>query len=198
MNTTLASPWGSQTLQVFHPVASEQKPVSATLLCTQLSSEVLTFYFNRCAHRCLIFQVSDALWDTDLGTDGLGRQRPWRKFCGSRVGSCVCVCVCVCVRESGWERANAPEEVERMQVHLQKRGQTSEMILVWEAPQHLSWVTVGVRVASSFKLGVSKCVWRDWKEWKEEAVLELSSGKEPSSHSHHWERTWDSTVVYVL
>lgn len=61
VNTALASPERSQTLQAFHPVASAQKPVSATLLCTQVSSDVLTLYFNRGAHRCLIFQVSDAL-----------------------------------------------------------------------------------------------------------------------------------------
>ena len=72
-----------------------------------------------------------------------------------------------------------------MQAHLQKRGQSSKMILVWETPQHLSRVTMVVRVVSSLKLGMSKCVCRDWKEWKKEAVLELSSGKEPSSHSHH-------------
>ena len=61
MNTALASPERSQTLQAFHPVASAQKPVSAPLLCTQVSSNVLTLYFNRGAHRCPIFQVSDAL-----------------------------------------------------------------------------------------------------------------------------------------
>ena len=85
--------------------------------------------------------------------------------------------------------------VARMCVHLQKRGRSPETILLWEKLLGISRAYQGVLI---FKHGSEQTCSEGLKKWKEEAVSELSSGKERPYRSHHPEITGDSMVVYFL